>query len=414
MATSPATTQAAVPFFKPYLTDAEEQEVLKTLRSGWLTTGDRVKRFEEQFAAAVGSRNAVAVNSCTAALHLAVEALGLKAGQGVLVPTMTFAATAEVIRYQGAIPILVDCDATTLNLSLEDAILKLEWARQGRLFSRSMDRQIEVVGMIPVHVGGMMMSIESLRAFARQEGLWIVEDGAHAFPAAWRSQANEPWQRCGEGTADVSCFSFYANKTITTGEGGMAVTDDGEMAKRIRMMSLHGLSHDAWNRYSSGGAWDYKIMAPGFKYNMTDIAAAIGIHQLSRAELMRQERAIIACQYRERLSAVLELELPPEGSDRVHSWHLYPIKLNLERLTIDRNRFIEELMQRGIGCSVHWRPLHLHPYYEQAFGWKSEDLPIATGVWQRLISLPIFPGMNQAEIETVGSSVAEICRSHAR
>lgn len=285
-------TPVQVPFFRPSLTEAETQEVLDTLRSGWLTTGEKVKRFETGFAAAVGSQNAVAVNSCTAALHLAVEALGLSAGQAVLVPTMTFAATAEVVRYQGAFPILVDCDPGTLNLNIEDAMSKLDQLRSGRLtgVSSSFSRDTRAVGIIAVHVGGMMMQIDQLQTFARREGLWIVEDAAHSFPAAWRHSPTQPWQSCGEGTAEVSCFSFYANKTITTGEGGMAVTNSADLASRMRMMSLHGLSQDAWDRYSTGGTWDYKIAAPGFKYNLTDIAASIGIHQLARAESMRKER----------------------------------------------------------------------------------------------------------------------------
>src|SRR5262249_18165129 len=231
------------------------------------------------------------------------------------------------------------------------------------------------------------------------------------FPAAWRKDPSAGWRRCGENTADVTCFSFYANKTITTGEGGMAVTDDNGLASRMRMMSLHGLSHDAWERYAGGG-WDYKIAAPGFKYNLTDIAAAIGIHQLARAEGLRKQRETIARQYRELLSRVQAIELPLDDPDRIHSWHLFPIKLNLSRLTIDRNAFVEELKQRGVGCSVHWRPLHLHPYYERGFRWQPEHLQVATDVWQRLISLPLFPGMTETDVERVASSVAEICRMH--
>jgi perosamine synthetase len=390
--------------------------VLDTLRSGWLTTGEKVKRFESDFAAAVGCRHAVAVNSCTAALHLGVEALGLKAGQAVLVPTMTFAATAEVVRYQGAIPILVDCDPTTLNLSLEDAARKLDQVRNYRLsgVSTSISPDIRTVGIIAVHVGGMMMAVDQIQDFASLEGLWTVEDAAHSFPAAWRRNSQARWQRCGEGTADVSCFSFYANKTITTGEGGMAVTNNTDLATRMRMMSLHGLSQDAWDRYSKGGTWDYKITAPGFKYNLTDIAGAIGIHQVARAESLRKSRETLAQRYRELLTSVDEIEVPPTDTNRIHSWHLFPIKLHLNRLAIDRNRFVEELKRRGVGCSVHWRPLHLHPYYQQTFGWRAEDLPVATEVWQRLVSLPLFPGMEDHEVHHVVESVAEICERYSR
>jgi perosamine synthetase len=402
-----------VPFFRPDIGDAEIAEVVAALRSGWLTTGPRVRRFEEEFAAAVGGRYAVAVNSCTAALHLAVEALGLRKGDGVLVPAMTFAATAEVVRYLGAIPILVDCDPVTLNMDLEDADRKLQDLAAGRLPS-AIPRGTPVAGLVPVHVGGLMMDVDALRAWAAARGLWVVEDAAHAFPAAWRGSSEGPWRRCGERTAEVSCFSFYANKTITTGEGGMAVTDDPERADRMRMMSLHGLSKDAWARYSRGASWDYRILAPGFKYNMTDLAAAIGIHQLARAEPMRLEREAVVRFYREELASVEELEVPPPEENRIHAWHLFPIRLRLDRLGVDRDAFMEELKKEGVGCSVHWRPLHLHPYYEESFGWTAAHCPSATEVWQRLISLPLFPGMREEERAHVVSRVKDLCARHAR
>jgi dTDP-4-amino-4,6-dideoxygalactose transaminase len=408
MTSASASTSSSVPFFRPSLSEAEIEEVIDTLRSGWLTTGPKVKRFESQFAEAVLGKHAISVNSCTAALHLAVEALGLKPGQGVLVPSMTFAATAEVVRYEGAIPILVDCNPETLNMDLDDAARKLEQLRQGKL-PQSIPKDTQVVGIIPVHVGGLMLDCDAMQAFAAREELWIVEDAAHAFPSAWRRNPSDPWQRCGEGTAEVSCFSFYANKTITTGEGGMAVTNSLELGNRMRMMSLHGLTHDAWKRYSAGGSWDYKIGAPGFKYNLTDIAAAIGIHQLARAEEMRKERESIAEIYLEQLSDVPEVELPPDPTDRIHSWHLFPIKLRLEQLSIDRNAFIESLKQAGIGCSVHWRPLHLHPYYLETFGWRTTDLPVSSVVWERLVSLPIFPGMREGELDHVIRTVRKLC-----
>lgn len=400
-----------VPFFRPDIGDAEIAEVVASLRSGWLTTGPRVKRFEEEFAAAVGAPHAVAVNSATAALHLAVEALGLEAGEAVLVPTMTFAATAEIVRYLGAHPVLVDCDPVTLNVDFEDARRKLAALRAGSLRAR-IPAGAKAVGLIPVHVGGLMLDVERTAAFARENGLWVVEDAAHAFPAAWRKTAASPWQRCGEGTSAVSCFSFYANKTITTGEGGMATTADADLAHRMRLMSLHGLSHDAWGRYSGGGKWDYRILAPGFKYNLTDLAAAIGVHQLARAEQMRLAREAVAEELLDALAGVEELELPPTDANRVHSWHLFPIRLRLERLAIDRNAFMDELKQRGVGCSVHWRPLHLHPYYEETFGWRADDLPVATRVWERLVSLPIFPGMRKDEIAHVIETVSELCREN--
>lgn len=408
-ATPLAAAPLKVPFFRPSITEAEIDEVVACLRSGWLTTGPRVKQFETEFAAAVRGKHAIAVNSCTAALHLAVEALGLRSGHGVLVPTMTFAATAEVVRYMGAVPILVDCDPFTGNVDLADAAAKLDDLRAGRL-PTTLDRTMPVVGFIPVHVGGLMMDVAALQAFATRHKLWLIEDAAHAFPAAWRRDGQSAWQQCGENTSQVACYSFYANKTITTGEGGMAVTDDEALAERMRIMSLHGLSKDAWGRYSGGGTWDYRIIAPGFKYNMTDVAAAIGIHQLRRGEALRRQREELALELTAALADIDELELPPVPADRVHSWHLFPVRLRLERLRIDRHQMMEELRQRGVATSVHWRPLHLHTYYEETFGWKPEQLPRATAAWQRLISLPLFPGMTADEVAHLVSVLHDVCR----
>jgi perosamine synthetase len=269
-----------------------------------------------------------------------------------------------------------------------------------------------VVGVIPVHVGGWMMDSDALLAWAREQGLWILEDAAHAFPASWRPNADSPWRRCGEDTAEVSCFSFYANKTMTTGEGGMAVTADPSLADRMRTMSLHGLSRDAWARYSGGKSWDYRIVAPGYKYNLTDVAAALGLAQLARAESMRQGREAVARRYLQELRDVAEIELPVEDGNHIHSWHLFPIKLGLGSLAIDRNRFVDELKEAGVGCSVHWRPLHLHPYYQETFGWQPADLPVATSIWERLISLPIFPGLREEEIEFVVGVVEDLCAKY--
>lgn len=395
-----------VPFFRPALSQQEIDEVVECLRSGWLTTGPRTRQFEHDFAVAVGARHAVAVNSCTAALHLAVEAMNLGPGQAVLVPTMTFAATAEVVRYQGGVPLLVDCAADTLNMDLGDAARKIDALRTG---GTPLDPSLDVVGIMPVHLGGLMIDMDEVAAFAAEHRLWVVEDAAHALPAAYRSGTRMAWRRCGEHTADVTCFSFYANKTITTGEGGMAVTDDDEVAARLRRMSLHGLSQDAWKRYS-GGSWDYRIIAPGFKYNLTDLASAIGIHQLRRAESLRRRREELAEHYRSALGDLPHLELPEPDPTRLHAWHLFPLRLRLDRLSIDRNRFIDELKARGVGTSVHWRPLHLHTYYETTFGWRPSDLPVASEAWQRLVSLPLFPAMNDREFDHVVAAVKDVCR----
>lgn len=402
-----------VPFMRPELGDEEISEVLDTLRSGWLTTGSKVKLFEKNFAEAVRAPFAIALNSCTAALHLAVEALGLHAGQAVLVPAMTFAATAEIVLYKNAIPILVDCDPVTGNMDLEDARQKIKQLRAGKL-SFVADKNVEIVGMIPVHVGGFMLNVDELKEFAAEFGLWIVEDAAHAFPSAWRKNSRSKWQMCGEDTAVVTCYSFYANKTITTGEGGMAVTHNEIIAERIRLMSLHGLSRDAWKRYTENGNWDYRIITPGYKYNLTDIAAAIGIHQLARAEEMRKQRQRIAELYLREFAELREIELPPTDKNRLHSWHLFPIRLKLENLSIDRNEFIEELKRLGIGCSVHWRPLHLHPLYAKRFGWREKHLPNATHVWSQLVSLPIFPSMAAGEINHVINVIKNLCQAYSK
>lgn len=402
-----------VPFLRPELSEDEVEEVIKTLRSGWLTTGPKVKLFEESFAKAVNAEHAVALNSCTAALHLAVEAMGLQPGQAVLVPTMTFAATAEIILYKNAVPILVDCDPETGNIDLLDARRKIADVRAGRM-PFDIDKDIEIVGIIPVHVGGFMIDVDELKRFADEFDLWIVEDAAHAFPSAWRRDADSPWQYCGDNTAEVSCYSFYANKTITTGEGGMAVTNNRFLEEKIRLMSLHGLSRDAWKRYSESGSWDYRIVAPGYKYNLTDIAAAIGIHQLKRAEELRVRRETVAEIYLEEMKNLAEIELPPVDENRIHSWHLFPIRLVRQNFSIDRNSFIEELKKRGVGFSVHWRPLHLHPFYSAEYKWQVSDLPNATVLWSRIVSLPIFPGMSACEIGQVVDAVRDICQKYSK
>jgi perosamine synthetase len=321
---------------------------------------------------------------------------------------MTFAATAEVVRYMGAHPLLFDCDPATLNGDLADAALKIRELRAGAI--PGIPVSAKVAGILPVHVGGAMADIDAIRAFAADHGLWVAEDAAHAFPASWRPRPSAPWQRCGEGTAAISCFSFYANKTITTGEGGMATTADPALAERMRLMSLHGLSQDAWRRYAGGG-WDYRILAPGFKYNLTDVAAAIGIHQLRRAEELRRRREAVAHRYTELFAGLEEIETPADDANRLHSWHLYPIRLRVERLAIDRNAFMDELKRSGIGSSVHWRPLHLHPYYA-SFGWRPEQFRVASREWERLVSLPIFPSMGDEHILAVVERVRALCTAH--
>lgn len=411
-ATQRARVRTPIPFFRPDIGDEERAEVDNVLRSGWLTSGPMTERFQRDFAAAVCAPFAIAVNSCTAALHLAVEALGLRPGEAVLVPTMTFAATAEIVRYQGGIPVLVDCEPESCNIDIEDAERKIRMLKLGKL--PGVPESSTVRGIIPVHVGGYMCDMGRLKQFARDHRLWMVEDAAHAFPAAWRGAASKPWRRCGERTADVTCFSFYANKTITTGEGGMAVCSDEAIAHQMKLMSLHGLSHDAWGRYSGKGTWDYRIVAPGFKYNMADPLAAIGVHQVAKAERLRESREALAALYSDALRDLEAVETPPVSSDRIHAWHLYPIRLRLDRLGISRNEVITALNAAGIGCSVHWRPLHLHPYYRETFGWSPADCPVASEVWERLISLPLFPSLSREDAGAVVDTLRNICANYAR
>jgi len=406
-----------IPFYKPSIGSEEIAEVVETLKCGWITTGPRTKQFEKEFAAYVNSKHAVALNSCTAALHLALEAIGLKAGQGVIVPTMTFAATAEVVRYFGARPILVDCRESDFNMDIADA---------GRRTQAALDSGISLAAIIPVHYGGQIGDMAGVRALANRYGLKIIEDAAHCCPAYYRNNGKESdpvpstalatrhsslsaseWLPVGHDS-DIACYSFYANKTITTGEGGMACTNDEDYADRMRIMSLHGISRDAWKRFTAEGSWYYEIIAPGFKYNLTDIASAIGIHQLRKADELHRKRTELAALYSGLLSDIDELTLPRQMPDRIHSWHLYCIRLDVSKLTIDRAQVIAELQKRGIGTSVHWMPLHMHPYYRETYGYKPEDFPAACGLYPELITLPLYPDMAEAQVQFVCKSIKEI------
>jgi len=393
-----------VPFHRPSIDEAAINEVVATLRSGWLTTGPKTKEFEAGFASYIGVRHAVALNSATAALHLALEAIGLSRGDAVLVPTMTFAATAEVVRYFDAKPILVDCDIDSGNLDCEDArVQALAAIKRGE----------RVRAIIPVHYGGCVVDMSAVLEIAGEFNLVVIEDAAHCCPARYRHAGETAWRMVGTESA-VSCFSFYANKCITTGEGGMACTNDDRIADRMRVMALHGISKDAWKRFTSEGSWDYEIVAPGFKYNLTDIASSLGIHQLRRADELHRVRAGRASRFHECLSGVDEIALPVEPADRVHSWHLYAIRLRTETIGIGRAEFIEELKRAGIGTSVHWRPLHMHPYYVQTYGYKPEDFPKAALRYEGLISLPFYPDMTDSEIDYVAATIRDIISANKR
>jgi perosamine synthetase len=404
-------SEKRIPLHRPSISDEEIAAVTAVLRSGWLTTGEQCRRFEEEFAQAVGARHAVAVNSCTAALHLALDATGLKPDGYVLVPTLTFAATAEVVTYSGATPVLVDCERDTLNVDPARAAEIAERLEAGRSVP-GVPEPRPAHAIIPVHYAGQPADVDRLGALARARGLRVIEDAAHAFPAQARAPDGR-WREIGS-TAEQTCFSFYANKTITTGEGGMLVTDDTELAAHARRMSLHGLSNDAWQRYSEHGSWAYRIVAPGYKYNLTDVAAAIGREQLKKAHALAELRRGLAERYATLLGDVDEIELPHERVDARSSWHLYAIRLKLDRLRIDRAEFIDELSRAGVSTSVHWMPLHLHPYYQDAYGLKPSDFPVATAEWQRLVSLPLFPSMTAEEQERVAREIRALCARSLR
>ena len=381
-----------LPFHRSDIGEEEVSEVLEVLRSGWLTTGPKVREFEREFAAMVGAEHAVAVNSCTAALHLALEAAGVSEGDEVLVPTMTFAATAEVVTYFKARPVLIDCTQDTLNLNTD------------RIQQAITDKTRAI---IPVHFAGHPCDLRPIHAIAQAHDLHVIEDAAHALPARYHGKMIG-------GISDATCFSFYATKNITTGEGGMITTNNAEQAARMRMMSLHGLSRDAWNRYSAQGSWYYEILSPGFKYNLTDIAAALGLAQLKKCERFWKGRERYAALYNEGFQDLPEIICPPTASHVQHAWHLYVIQLNLDCLRIGRDEFIRQLQQAGVGCSVHFIPLHLHPYHRDRSGYRPEDFPIASRVFQRIVSLPLYSKMTEDEVNRVIETVRDLVKRNRR
>jgi len=366
-----------IPFALPDIGEEEIAEVVDSLRSGWLTTGPKTKRFEQEFADFIGSGvEAIAVNSATSGLHLALEALGIGPGDEVITTVHTFTATAEVIRYLGANPVFVDIDLATMNIDVS----KIEAAITSR-----------TKAIIPVHFGGLACDMKSILTIAQKHQLKVVEDAAHAIPTTYQGKL------IGSLDSDVTVYSFYATKTIATGEGGMLVTRNPEIAKRCRTMRLHGINRDAFDRYTSTKpSWYYEVIAPGFKYNMTDVAASLGIHQLKKVRILQQQRDAIANRYNIELAS-LPLHLPAPAPDGdIHSWHLYVIHL-ADSVQVNRNRFIEQLAAKGIGCSVHYIPLHLHPYWRETYNLRSEDFPQASYAYQRIVSLPIYTKMTEAD-----------------
>ncbi len=378
-----------LPFASPDIGEAEIAEVVDTLRSGWVTTGPKAKRFEDDFSAFLGDPglHSLAVNSATAGLHLALEALGIGPGDEVITTTHTFTATAEVVRYLGADVKLVDIDPATLCIdpnAVENAIGPKTRA------------------IIPVHYGGLAADMPAILDIAQRHGLGVVEDAAHALPATCGGKL------VGTLGSDATVFSFYANKTITTGEGGMVVTRDAKLAARMRTMRLHGMSRDAFDRFTATvPSWYYEIVAPGFKYNLTDIAAAIGIHQLRRAAEFRARRAAIAAAFTAGLVGLPLLAPPDAPAGNTHSWHLYVPRLT-DAAPIGRDALIERLFAAGIGCSVHYIPLHLQPYWRDRYSLQASQFPHSQRAFERMLSLPIYPRMTEADVERVLRSLRAV------
>ena len=374
-----------LPFALPEIGEEEIAEVVQALRSGWVTTGPKAKQFEADFAAFLGGGiEAIAVNSATAGLHLGLEAMGIGPGDEVITTTHTFTATAEVIRYLGADPVFVDVGADTLCIDV-DAVARAITPR--------------TKAIIPVHFAGRSADMTRLLALAKQHGLKVMEDAAHALPTTCDGAL------IGTLTSDVTVFSFYANKTITTGEGGMLVTRDPEIAKRARVMRLHGINRDAFDRFTSKApSWYYEIVAPGFKYNMTDIAASIGIHQLKKANAFQQKRAHIAALYDEALMGLPIIRPPHAASGDVHSWHLYVTQLS-DGAGVARDVFIERLFELGIGCSVHYIPLHLQPYWRDTYQLTPEMFPVSQQIFERTVSLPLYTRMTETDVARVVKAV---------
>ncbi len=378
-------TKPFLPFALPEIGEEEIAEVVSALRSGWVTTGPKAKQFEADFAAYLGyGVETIAVNSATAGLHLGLEAIGIGPGDEVITTTHTFTATAEIIRYLGADPVFVDVDADTLCIDV-DAVARAITPR--------------TKAIIPVHFAGRSADMTRLLALAQQHGLKVMEDAAHALPTTCHGAL------IGTLASDVTVFSFYANKTITTGEGGMLVTRDPEIARRARVMRLHGINRDAFDRFTSKApSWYYEIVAPGFKYNMTDIAASIGIHQLKKANAFQQKRAQIAALYDEALAGLPIVRPPHATVGDVHAWHLYVTQL-ADGAEVARDVFIERMFEQGIGCSVHYIPLHLQPYWRDRYDLAPDMFPVSQRIYERTVSLPLYTRMTEGDVARVAEAV---------
>ncbi len=380
-----------LPFALPDIGEEEIDEVVQVLASGWITTGPRTKEFEERVADYLGVKHAVAVSSCTAALHIALAALGVGPGDEVITSPLTFCATANVIVHLGATPIFADVSA--------DCNVDPDEIRR-RITPRTK-------AIVPVHYAGQPCNMDRILECTREHKVYVVEDAAHAIGAKYHGQMIGSF-------SDATAFSFYAIKNMTTAEGGMVTTNNDALAEKMRLLSLHGISKDAWKRYGSEGSWYYEVVYPGYKYNMTDIQAALGIRQLAKLEHFLDVRQRYVAMYNDAFRDVPEIHTPETKGDVRHAWHLYTIQIDTERLTIDRNKFIEALHAEHIGTSVHFIPIHLHPYYSERFGFKRGDYPNAERIYDRIISLPLYPKMSEEDIKRVIAAVKKVVSMHRR
>lgn len=381
-----------IPFCVPRTGRRELREVADAIRSGWLTTGPKVAAFEDGIRRLVGARHAVALNSCTAALHVSLAAAHVGPGDEVITSPYTFAATGEAILYLGARPRFVDILPGTLNLD------------PGRI-EPALTRRTRAI--VPVHIAGLPCEMEPILALARRRGLKVVDDAAHALGAMHHG-------RPVGSIAHMTCFSFYATKNLTTGEGGMITTDDGRLVDRLRRLTLHGLTRDAWKRYTRSGSWRYDVVEVGYKYNMTDVAAGLGLAQLSKFAAMQRRRRDLARRYSRLLESCEAFDLPVETPRAVHAWHLYILRLRPHRLRIGRDRLVELLTERGIGTSVHFQPLHLHSLYRRRFGHRRGDFPHTERESARALSLPLYPGLAREAQDRVVECLLDLARRHTR
>ncbi len=373
-------------FGSPIIEQSEIEEVVDSLKSGWLGTGPKVHKFEEMFKEYKGVKYAMALNSCTAALHLSMLALGIKAGDEVIVPTMTFAATANTVIHAGGVPVFADCEKGTINISPEDIEKKIT---------------PKTKAILPVHFAGRPCNMDAIMSIAKRHHLKVIEDCAHAIEAEYHGKK--------AGTfGDLGCFSFYVTKNIVTGEGGMVITKDENYTNHIRVLGLHGMNKDAWKRFSDSGYKHYQIVYAGFKYNMMDIQAAIGIHQLPRIDRYWERRQQIWNRYNEAFKNLPVFTPAPIEANTRHAYHLYTLLLDIDHLKITRDEFLDEMAKHNIGVGVHYIALHLHPYYQETFGYKKGDFPNAEWISDRTVSLPLSAKLTDEDVENVIETVKGI------